>query len=205
MKKLGLFVALAMITGSASATLVLSDAVWANAYQLTDGGGPIDVATGTGTLDSVMDGPSLGDVAITTTVEAKADGGGFLYGWMYTMTDLAAPVAGDIYSVQIENVGATYANVMLCAIVDGGTYVQNDGILVVFDAAIGGGNPQLQVASYDLSAYGTIDSVGMVIFAPQVGVGGGPTSSLAVPEPATFGLVAAFGGAVLFIRKKFMI
>ena len=33
----------------------------------------------------------------------------------------------------------------------------------------------------------------------------GQTTLYAIPEPATLGMVAAFGGALLFIRRKFMI
>ena len=204
MRKIGLLVALAMVAGSASATLVLSDAEWANAYQQT--GGAFDTATGTGTIDSVVDGPLLGDVAISSTIDPlTAHPDGYSYGWVYAMTDLAAPVAGDTYSVQIDNVGTSFVQIMLTAIVDGGTYVQNDGVLTVFDAAVGGSNPQIQIASFDLSVHASIESVGMIIFAPQAGVAGGNQPVIAVPEPATLGLVAAFGGAVLFVRKKFMI
>ena len=35
--------------------------------------------------------------------------------------------------------------------------------------------------------------------------GSAQTTIVAIPEPATMGLVAVFGGAILFIRKKFMI
>jgi len=34
---------------------------------------------------------------------------------------------------------------------------------------------------------------------------GSDTTTLAIPEPATFGMVAAMGGGILFIRRKFMI
>ena len=202
MKKLGLLVALAMIAGSASATLVLSDAEWANAYQQT--GPDYDPATGTGTLDGVVDGAGLGDVALSATIDATtAHPAGFNYGWIYVMTDLAAPVAGDTYSIRLDNAGGTFIQVMLTAIVDGGTYVQNDGIISVFDQAFGGTEPQQQMASFDLSAFSTIESVGLIIFAPQAGVGGGNQPTLAVPEPATFGLLALMGGGILFVRRNF--
>ena len=202
MKKLGLLVALAMIAGSASATLVLSDADWAGTYKYTDGG-TADSLTGAGILNSVVDGAGSGDVAITVTVDALHDGGGFLYGIVFAMTDLAVPAAGDVWSVRLENLGA-YANVMLCALVDGGTYVQNDGVVAVFDQAIGGTEPQVQMASFDLSGHTTIESVGMLVFAPEAALGG-PQATIAVPEPATLGLFSVFAGAALFIRKKFMV
>lgn len=204
MKKLGILMALAMVAGAASATIIASDAIWANAYQQT--GPTYDPATGTGTIDSVVDGAGIGDVAISSTIDPLVDSGnGYNYGWVYAMTDLAAPVAGDIYSVRIDNVGTTFTQIMLSAIVDGGTYVQNDGILAVFDQAAGGSNPQIQTASFDLSAYTSVESVGMIIFAPQAGVAGGNQPIIAVPEPATLGMVALMGGGILFVRKKFMI
>ena len=33
----------------------------------------------------------------------------------------------------------------------------------------------------------------------------GGNTTLAIPEPGTLGLVTAFGGAILFVRRKFMI
>ena len=199
MKKLGLLVALAMIAGSASAALILSDADWASTYKYTDGG-VADGFTGAGTLDSVVDGSGAMDVEISVTVDAFRDSGaGYNFGTVYTMVDLAAPVAGTVWNFDVQRI-TDIVSIWPIALVDGGGFVQGDiGTAYSLDGSV-------ESFSYDLSGHTTIESVGLIIFAAQAGIGvDGPQATIAVPEPATFGMMALVGGGILFIRKKFMI
>lgn len=85
--------------------------------------------------------------------------------------------------------------------------------------AVGTGNYWSQGVDIDLSAYsianGATATFNMVVTWDGITAPADPTwhkavtydniALTAIPEPATLGLVTAFGGAVLFIRRRFMI
>ncbi len=79
---------------------------------------------------------------------------------------------------------------------------------------IGGGVMRYELTNYVIPQPGGSETVDRMDVFISFGTGQGFTNSeyvgdiiaaSVIPEPATMGLVAAFGGAVLFIRRRFMI
>jgi len=189
MKKLAVLMGLALIAGSASATIILTDAQWASAtvYNVD---GPL------GTLDSIVDGSAVdGDIEFTVTVDATLDGGGFLFGFVEVEVPMGG-IAGDVWELRVENTSATASSQIFMAAVTNGVRVDGgptSGIMSAGDAA--------QTLSWDMSALTSIDS--LTLWMAAAPVLGGTTVTTMVPEPATFGLMALLGGGMLFVRKRF--
>ena len=93
-------------------------------------------------------------------------------------------------------------------------YVVNGGTAVLGNHKVSPtANLTLNDGTYDLSfqslGYYTADGAGQVQVVLSAGTDSGFTvvdaiAIQTVPEPATLGMVAAFGGAILFIRRKLM-
>ncbi|RLA58945.1 MAG: hypothetical protein DRQ89_14750 [Epsilonproteobacteria bacterium] len=189
MKKLAILMGLALVAGSASATIILTDAQWASA-TVYGVGGPL------GTLDSIVDGsPAEGDIEFTVTVDATLDGGGYTYGFVEVEVPMGG-IAGDVWELYVENTSAAASSQIFMAAVTNGVRVDggpSTGIMGAGDAA--------QTLSWDMSALTSIDS--LTLWMAAAPVLGGTTITTMVPEPATFGLMALLGGGMLWIRKRF--
>ena len=197
MKKLGLLVALAMIAGSASANFIATDAYWTQAALNV-----VDDATGSSvgsTLDSSTDVPGDPGWEFGATVNPVNNAGSYMYGWTEVKIDFGGVAPGDIWDIELQNTSApgVSSQIFLMAYTSTVRYSSPDssGLL-----APGG----TWAYSWDLTGETDLTGIGLWM-AGSPAFGGTTISTTVIPEPATFGLVAAFGGAVLFVRKKFMI
>ena len=192
MKKLGLLVALALVAGSASASIILNDAQWATAADF--------YGTGTYTFNGTDVAGDPG-YEFTSTFDATVQYGGTPAYYGFVFAGVTVPdVPADVWHLEVENTSAFTTVVVLQVVIDGATHATT-----VMSPQIASGNTH--TFDWDLTALGT--TVNSLQFATAAfgaqdqSVTG--VSTTVIPEPATLGLVAAFGGAVLFIRKKFMI
>lgn len=150
-----------------------------NVYQMFDGDGTTPGANPTRFRNGNSDWMSGAISTInfnTTSVNINNSGdGNDMYTFNLTGADQFAVTAGATYMVQIA-----------------GTVGGSGGNLVLWD--------KVDAGTYANGTYGVPDGGTTTV--------GGRDGGLAVnviPEPATFGLVAVFGGAVLFVRRRFMI
>ena len=200
MKKLGLLVALAMIAGSASAVYILPDTDWATATLYLHDNVP-NGEFGSGVLNSSADVAGDPGYNFNVTVDEINDTGTFLYGFV-EMRVAYPSVPGDIISMTVQNTSATAgAQYFIIAYMDDDA----DPFQNRFASA-----DQGLIAAGDTSTM-TLDVTGRSVTGISLWMGassafGGTTiDTTVIPEPATFGLFAVFGGAALFVRKKFMI
>jgi hypothetical protein len=74
----------------------------------------------------------------------------------------------------------------------GTIYMEDESVMTVAGNKVGLANDRI------------VANVGGESISANYDSGTGMTTFAVIPEPATFGLVVAFGGAVLFIRRRFM-
>ncbi len=202
MKKTGILLALAMVAGSAAATIVFDDAThWANAWEAAGNAGSTLTIPGT---------DIAGDPGYEFTVNANADqdwGWGTLLGYSQAVVSMGG-AAVDTWEVEVKNTHATSATIVQLVgwtsdNAGGGdwTYAQS----VVWSATLNPGDSQ--VLSWDIAATVpaavSLDALGVMIVGTAAY--GTEVTVAMIPEPATLGMVALLGGSILWIRKKFMI
>ena len=213
MKKLGILVALALVAGSASATIVLDDSQWATlGFDMAIGGA--------GTLDSSVDIAGDPGYQWTATVEdviplEVAPGVFYNYGLVRIANDTASlgvSTTPDVWTAEFHNPGAAAVGGVMSAYVTGTT----NGI--AFTGFINRPetdyllNPGASATlSWDLTQtqdYGgvpliitSVDKLGLMI-AGGTDFGGNTVTLEVIPEPATLGMVGILGGAMLWIRKR---
>ncbi|MEN8254494.1 MAG: PEP-CTERM sorting domain-containing protein [Verrucomicrobiota bacterium] len=199
MKRLAILIALALVAGTASANIILTDAEWATAWESPDG---------TGSALTLPGVDIAGDPGYEFTVLANPIhdwGWGTPIGYSQAVVSMNG-AALDVWDVEVKNTHATSATaVQLVGWFDDGAgnqwnYVQS----VVWSPA-----PLLPGQSASLSwdttttGYSSITALGVMIVGTEAY---GPEVTVAmIPEPATFGLVGLLGGGLLFVRKRFMI
>ncbi len=86
---------------------------------------------------------------------------------------------------------------------DGGQTVTNIVSGTLTDVA-GGGATSLTTAAFDMTGFSNIAISFMGSSVTTTGLTIDNVSIDAIPEPATLGMVAVFGGAILFVRRKMM-
>ena len=200
MKKLGLLVALAMIAGSASAIYILPDSDWATATLHLHNNVP-NGGLGSGVVNSSADVAGDPGYNFNVTVDEINDSGaGYFYGFVEMLVTYPS-VAGDLISMEVRNDSAAAgAQYFIVAYMDDGDDV------TVFNRLASAGQGLITAGNTSTM---TLDVTGRSVTGISLWMGastafGGTTiDTTVIPEPATFGLVAAFGGVLLFVRRRF--
>lgn len=203
MKKTGILLALAMVAGSASATIIFDDAThWANAWEATGNSGSVLTIPGT---------DIAGDPGYEFTVNANPTedwGWGTLVGYSQAVVSMGG-AAVDTWEVEVKNTHATSATAVQLVgwtsdNAGGGdwTYAQS-GVWSPVPLNPG----ESVVLSWDIAATVpaavSLDALGVMIVGTEAY--GTEVTVAMIPEPATLGMMTLLGGGILFIRKKFMI
>ncbi|VGO12507.1 hypothetical protein PDESU_01060 [Pontiella desulfatans] len=129
----------------------------------------------------------LGDAATISLARLGSAGGG------------TANFIFDDTGVSTVNVSAWMTLDDLDLIVDGSAYTGSETSFVLLDAV----NNTASLKSYTVTGFGT-EGVDWELVQT---LGSGNSADVVlniIPEPATLGLIAAFGGGMLFIRRRFM-
>ena len=174
-----------------------------------DGGVVVTSALGTTVPATIGVGWDTPTGSMTVANGGSLNAGNVYIGWGSTpSTGVLTIESGAIMTAGSINMG-------------GGTNV-NSGVVNMTGGLLHMGNVSIVAGRFDMrnDAYLLLNGnwlgagfVGAYIFAPDAGTSihenydglNGRTEWTVIPEPATFGLVAAFGGAMLFLRKKIMI
>ena len=188
MKKLGILLALAMVAGSASANIILTDVNWAT-YTTSSGG----------TLDSIND--MAGDPGTQLVITPDSTGGWSAHIGYMPFNETTGVFAGEVWEATFTTNDDYAIYVEQVVFLDGwGWNPGGNGTWL---------NPSDELTfTMTIPAYGVLDAAGLVIANDSSWTGRADGVALeldVVPEPATLGLVGLLGGGILWIRKRFMI
>jgi hypothetical protein len=131
----------------------------------------------------------IGDAATIDIARLSGTGGGGTLNFVF-----------DESGVSTIDVSAWMTLSLIDLEVDGSAYTGSGTSFVLLDAV----NNTANLQSYNITGFGT-EGVDWELVQTTGATGNDGVVLNVIPEPATLGLVTAFGGAILFIRRRFLI